>query len=132
MDVPCKACGTVNRFNQPYAYHAGFSNQGFLYNEAGDLTLVWSSFDPAYEQLVGMFHPWALSEEQRQQLENSLRPALHGGKWLFANPARCAHCHEPISGPITKTIYYLEFPDSELLDAGPTAGNFRKVLERAP
>jgi len=40
-------CGFDNSFDQPYPFHAGFSNAGFLYNEAGNLTLVWSSFDPA-------------------------------------------------------------------------------------
>ena len=41
--VPCTHCGASNVFNQPYAYHAGFGDQGFLYSESGTCTLVWNS-----------------------------------------------------------------------------------------
>jgi hypothetical protein len=131
MDVPCKSCGAVQHFEQPYAYHAGFGNQGFLYNKQGNLTLVWSSFDPAYERIVGGHHPWALSKEQRVKIEGSLAPAPSGGNWLFKNPACCTSCHSPISGPITETIYYLSYQGSLVLDAGPNRRSFSEVLRSA-
>ena len=128
MDIACKACGVVTTFEQPYAYHAGFANQGFLYNEAGTLTLVWSSFDPAYEQIVGNRHPWDLTEEQRKNVEHQLAPAPSGGRWLFANPARCPSCAAQISEPIAETIYYLVYPGSVVLDEGPEQRSFSAAL----
>lgn len=123
--VKCPSCGHENRFDQPYAFHAGFANEGFLYNDDGDLTLTWSSFDPAYEAVVGAHHPWTLTRDQRQSLEAALSPAPHGGKWRFGNPARCTSCKGPISSPITKTIYYLVYPESVRTDRVP--GEYRLI-----
>jgi hypothetical protein len=117
MNVICKACGSSNEFEQPYAYHAGFANQGFLYNEAGTSTLVWSSFDPTYEKLIGQSHPWALTADQRAVLEEALSPAPSGGKWSFTNPPRCRSCGAPIGEPITSVISYLVYSGSMVLDA---------------
>jgi len=30
VELRCPTCGHANNFDQPYAYHAGFSDQGFL------------------------------------------------------------------------------------------------------
>ena len=133
--VRCPGCGSSNVFNQPYAYHAGFGNQGFLYNETGNCTLVWSSFDPDYEALVGRWHPWALTEEQRTLIENALKPAPDGTRWLFDNPARCLKCGHPISGSIRSTIYYLQYensPDVGLQGQATNSGfRFKDVLRSA-
>ena len=51
MVVTCSTCGHVHHLEQPHAFHAGFSNEGFLYNDEGTLVLVWSSFDPEYERV---------------------------------------------------------------------------------
>jgi hypothetical protein len=56
MIIECIGCGHANASVQPNAYHAGFANQGLLYDDAGDLTLVWGSFDAAYERIVGARH----------------------------------------------------------------------------
>jgi len=131
MNVTCKACGGTNEFPQPYAYHAGFGNQGFLYNEAGTLTLVWDSFDPAYVALVGECHPWALTDQQRADLESALAPAPTGGRWLFVNPPRCQSCAAPIGVPITGGIYYFKYPGSISLDiSGDNARDFGSVLQQ--
>ncbi len=130
MNVSCSACGNVNDFLQPYAYHAGFANQGFLYNEAGTATLVWSSFDPAYKGLVGKFHPWALSEEQRNIVERALSPAPAGGKWLFTNPPRCQSCSAPIGEPITNSIYYFVYAGSVVLDIAGAFREFHSALHQ--
>jgi hypothetical protein len=110
--VSCAKCNFLNVFNQPYRYHAGFSDQGFLYSEGGNCTLIWSCFDPAYEAIVGSKNPWALIEGDRAKLEESLLPAPDGSRWLFRNPARCTKCKHQIGGSITETIYYLEFDGS--------------------
>jgi hypothetical protein len=116
-------------FEQPYPYHAGFSDQGFLYNDAGDLTLVWSSFDPEYEMIVGSRHsPLGLTAEEQTKLESLLLPAPRGGRWRFANPARCKQCSEEISAPMMRNIYYLVFEGSVLTDTTPDAIGFKFAL----
>lgn len=112
LKVKCKQCGRENVFDQPYAYHAGFGNQGFLYDDAGKLTLTWSSYDPAYVAVVGQTHPWALTQSDRDRLESRFRDAPSGGRWRFRNPARCVHCGGQISDSILHTVYYLLYPGS--------------------
>jgi hypothetical protein len=121
--MSCNSCGYKHKFDQPHPLHAGFSNQGFLYNDEGNLTLVWSSFDPAYEAIVGKSYPWALTAAQQNLFENALRPAPSGGRWRFANSARCTECADTLSGPITETIYYLRYPGS--IDTDGTSGERR-------
>jgi len=119
VTISCSFCGHKNVFKQPHPFHAGFGNQGFLYNDAGNLTLTWSSFDPAYEAIAPRQHPWVLNTEQQARFENALCDAPSGGRWRFANPARCLNCAEQISGPITETIYYLRYPGSIETDSIP-------------
>lgn len=127
ITITCPECGHDNVFQQPYAYHAGFGNQGFLYNEAGNRTLIWSSFDPEYEAIVGNCHPWALTKDQQRKLEDRLLPDT-GGKWLFANPARCLACRHPISEPMIQNIYYITYHDSIALDLTDHADRGLKVV----
>src|SRR5258706_16283152 len=103
ITIACASCGHQNGFDQPYPIHAGFSDQGFLYNDEGKLTLVWSSFDPEYEAIVGRKVPWALTTDDQERLEAALSPAPNGGAWRFVNPARCMKCGEDIRDPIKKT-----------------------------
>jgi hypothetical protein len=126
--IKCMSCGHRNDFDQPYPILAGFSNQGFLYNDEGNLTLVWSSFDPAYEAVVGKKHPWTLTAEERALFEGALHPAPSGGKWQFINPARCTKCGNPISDPITQTIYYLRYPGSVVTDSAPVERRLNDLL----
>jgi hypothetical protein len=128
MIVTCPSCGHQNSFEQPYPYHAGFSNQGFLYNDAGDRTLVWSSYDSAWENLVGRVHPWALDEKEWSRVEAALVPLNDGSRWRASNRPRCTACNEPIGKSIGDAeIHYLVYPGSLLLDdAG--ANGFSKVL----
>jgi hypothetical protein len=110
--VRCPGCGAEIRFDQPYKYHAGFGDQGFLYNEAGDRTLVWNSYDRAYTALVGPKHPWMLDPAERALVEDRLLPAPDGGRWLFANLPRCPSCRGPIGESILKDIYYFDYAGS--------------------
>jgi len=128
VTIKCTSCAHENVFDQPYPYHAGFSNEGFLYNDDGTLTLVWSSFDPAYEAVVGKKHPWTLTAEERAQFEGALRPAPCGGSWRFINPARCMKCADTISGPITHTIYYLLYPGSIVTDSASCGTPLMDIL----
>lgn len=120
--VACPHCNESNVFNQPYPYHAGFSDQGFLYNEAGNCTLIWSASDPDFEALVESQNPWLLGSSDRSKLEAALQPAPDGSRWLFKNAARCTSCGNAISGPITDTIYYLVYEGSVDVDSNPDCG----------
>ena len=128
MVVKCNSCGYENEFAQPYPYHAGFGNQGFLYNEAGNLTLVWSLYDPDYETLVGFRDALHLTVEDRSAIESSLLPAPFGGRFRFENPARCKQCGFEIGGPMLRTVSYLVFDGSVVTDAAPDAMGFKLAL----
>ena len=129
MDLTCPQCGTTLSFDQPYRYHAGFANQGFLYDDAGTMTLIWSSFDPAWEHLAGQRHPWTLSAADWAEIEPRLAPAPSGGRWRSNNPARCRSCHAGLSKPmVAGEIYSLVYPESVNLDAGPSARHFASVV----
>jgi hypothetical protein len=128
VTITCTSCGHKNGFEQPYPYHAGFANQGFLYNDDGNLALVWSSFDPAYEALVGRKHPWTLRADEQACFERALLPAPAGGRWRFINSARCMKCASPISGPMSQTIYYVRYPGSIVTDLGPKERTLAEVL----
>ena len=128
MIVTCPNCGHQNSFEQPYPYHAGFGNQGFLYSDAGDRTLVWSSRDLAWENLVGPVHPWVLDANGWSRVEAALAPLSDGTRWRASNKPRCTACHAPIGESIVDNeIYYLVYPGSLLLDDGGT-NSFFKVL----
>lgn len=128
LTIVCRKCGRANLFDQPYRYHAGFADQGFLYNDAGNLTLVWSCFDPDYEAIVGKQNPWALSVSDQHLFETGLLPAPTGGAFRFENPARCVGCGSAISRPMIEDIYYIVYPNSVLTDILPGAARLKACL----
>ena len=127
MKIVCSGCGAPNVFDQRHRYHAGFSNVGFLYDNPGTCTLIWSTFDPAYTAVVGEAHPWMLDETQRHLLEARLRPSPSGGRWRFKNVPRCVHCQAGIGKSITQDIYYYVYPGSVNTEKSGVMG-FAKVL----
>ena len=129
MVIKCNSCGYETQFAQPYPYHAGFGNQGFLYNDAGNLTLVWSLYDRDYADLVGMKDPTRLTVDERATLELSLLPAPSGGRFRFGNPARCKECGDEISPAMSPpTNYFVEFEGSVITDAAPDKMGFKFAL----
>ena len=116
LSITCKHCGREVVFDQPYPYHAGFADQGFLYNDAGTLTLVWSICDPVFNELFSGQTAWTLSPFNRRHFENLLLPAPTGGRWRFRNPARCPYCSKNLSKPMMRSIHYLVYPGSILTD----------------
>jgi hypothetical protein len=112
MILTCAACGFDNLLDQPYIYHAGFSDVAFLYNVEGNRTLVWSIMDPAFTRLVGENVPWSFTRRLQRQLEQALMPSPTGSAWLFSSPARCGRCSKSIGKPMMKDIHYLLFPGS--------------------
>ena len=125
MIVTCPGCRVDIAFGQPYPYHAGFGNQGFLYNEAGTLTLVWSVYDPAWTSL-GL--SWEREPEKRARIEAALLPSPAGDRWLFANPARCPSCRHPVRQSIVTDIYYLLYPGSVLTERSDGGHGFASVV----
>lgn len=116
FSITCRKCGHINVFDQPYAYHAGFGDQGFLYNDEGNLTLTWSVYDADYVKITGPSNPWAITEEKRKAFEDWLPPAPKGGRWKFENPGRCLKCQSEIIPPIRKNIYYVLYEGSVVVD----------------
>jgi hypothetical protein len=88
-------------------YHAGFGDQGYLYCDSDETVLTWSSYDPIYRQLVPGTHPWMLDASGKKTVEEALKPCPHGGRFAFANPPRCPHCNEDISGVVPGDIYFV-------------------------
>jgi hypothetical protein len=131
LSIKCKHCGKDTLFEQPYPYHAGFTDQGFLYNDVGNLTLVWSVLDPTLDKLFPGQPTWTLSLLKRRRFEKILLPAPDGGHWRFRNPARCFHCAKPISKPMLHSTHYLIYPGSIITDQG---GQFKLIehLKSAP
>ena len=128
MELTCKRCGATNRFEQPYAYHAGFADTCFLYNDAGNLTLVWSTVDPDFVALVGQLRPETLTRRVRIRLEARLTDAPSGGRWAFKNPARCVECGSMISKPMTRSTSYVVYDGSIVLDDWRAGIGLARVL----
>jgi len=104
-------------FNQPYAYHAGFADQGFLYNDEGNLTLVWSVCDSEFVRIAGNVNPWVLDDQKKwKAFEDWLPNTPHGGRWRFDNPARCLSCKAEISPPMRRNVYYVLYDGSVVAD----------------
>jgi hypothetical protein len=69
-----------------------------------------------------------LTDEDRSKIESSLLPARFGGRFRFANPARCQQCSSEISGPMLRTVSYLVFDGSLVTDAAPDKMGFKFAL----
>jgi hypothetical protein len=115
--VECPSCEARHEFPQPYPYHAGFGDTAFLYNEAGNQTLVWGTYDPAYAAFLGPeSDPWRPSGIVRAKLEAALPLSPAGDRWGFNFTPRCERCGNSLREPMAAgELYYLEFPGSVIL-----------------
>ena len=116
LSIRCPRCGKDNIFDQPYMYHAGFSDQCFMYSDSGRHTLVWSCYDPVVKRFCTASKRLSEDVESRKRFEQALAPAPDGSRWQFTNPAKCLHCPGTIAGSILQQIYYLVYPDSIITD----------------
>ncbi len=129
FSINCRKCRPLNVFNQPYAYHAGFGDQGFLYNDDGNLTLTWSVYDSEFSRIVGNVNPWVLHDSKKvKTFEDWLPNAPHGGRWRFGNAARCLSCKAEISPPMGPNIYYLLYDGSIEADSH-SKGKFKSLKD---
>jgi hypothetical protein len=108
MDINCPECRRVFQVDQKYAYHAGFSNVGFLYCDTCPNLVVFSSFDPRYEEIVGKLHPWTLNLYKKWKVERQLITCTCGGHFRFSAPPRCPLCNEPIPSILPDSIHFIE------------------------
>ena len=123
--------GHANDFDQPWPYHAGFSDVCFLYNDDGDLTLWWDMYDETFSDYLGRLPESERNlalPKARAHIEAGLGPAPHGGKWRFSNPPRCLTCHAPIEPVPGSPIYFVVYPGSINLSAIDRKGCFADAL----
>lgn len=109
MELTCPSCHKRILLKQKYFYHAGFSDEGFMYCDNDSTTLKFSSYDKIYESIVGPKHPWSLNESEKVKVENELKNCPCGGKFRFANLSLCPLCRQSIQSLIPAKIYFIEF-----------------------
>ena len=129
----CPGCGKRLVFREPSFEHTQILDYGFLYNDAGTSTLVWKTFDPSYEAMLGNQKPWNLSPGQQAAFEARLKPAPAGGRWRFANYPRCPMCRAAIGCPVTKSERLLVYDGSLVLNEPGSGKGLSEVLtEKTP
>lgn len=116
MNLKCPRCFKTIHLKQKYPYHAGFSDQGFLYCNLCPNILLFSSYDPEFEKLVGKTKiPWSLSLEEKRKIESQLRPCPCGGRFRFDAYPRCPHCNKNVQSLLPDNIHFIEF--GKVIDA---------------
>jgi hypothetical protein len=103
-DATCRHCGQPLAFER---YHAGFSNEGFMYCDRDASVVIWSTYDERYESLVGDVHPWMLAAEQQSLVEAAMSTCPCGGRFAFENPPLCPHCSREVSYLAPSREYFL-------------------------
>ena len=108
MEIVCPECKEVSRLPQERPYHAGFSNQGFLYCDACPALLKFSSYNKIYTSLVHDRHPWMLSDAEMKNVESHLRACQCGGHFRFAALPRCSFCMAELPSVLPGIFHYIE------------------------
>ena len=99
----CPHCGREFEYER---YHAGFSNEGYMYCDEDETVLTWDTYNPAYSRLTSK-HPWTLNPEEQKRVEAAVKPCPYGGKFAFANPPLCPFCHESIVFLVPSRAYFV-------------------------
>ncbi len=107
MDILCPSCRRVIHLEQEYPYHAGFSNQGFLYCDKDSTILLFDSYNKCFEAIVGSVHPWSLNPGQKREVEAHLKPCPCGGRFSFSNEPRCPFCGGSIQSALPSKLHYV-------------------------
>ena len=116
FSIQCQRCGKENIFEQPYPYHAGFADQGFVYSDSGHYTLVWSWFDPVLKNFFSEKSTYSGDSAARKAFEEALRSSPDGTRWRSTNRAKCLYCPQEISGSMLEQNHYVVYPNSLILD----------------
>jgi len=108
MEISCPHCSKVIRLRQKNPYHAGFSNQGFMYCDSCSATLEFGSYNQEYVKIVGDKHPWMLSTEEKAKVEDHLRPCACGGRFRFDALPRCPFCDCELAAVLPDKMHFIE------------------------
>lgn len=108
MILFCPNCKSRFEIDQPYPYHAGFSNVGFLYCECCPAMVTFHTYDKHYTGIVGDKHPWDLNEVERRKIEESLKPCPNGGRFRFNAYPRCPVCNEPMPDLLQDRMHFIQ------------------------
>ena len=107
MTLTCPHCACTIEIEQPYPYHAGFSDEGSLYCDSCSAILVFGSYNPYYARLVPGKHPWCLTDREKRLVEAHLRACSCGGRFRFDLPPRCPECGGSLAELLGGDIYYI-------------------------
>jgi hypothetical protein len=109
MQLVCPSCKANITLRQKYFYHAGFSNQGFLYCDNCSTILEFSVYNPNYVRLAGEKHPWSLSRDEQAFVEHHLAPcSTCGGRFRFNAVPGCPNCSADISILLPSKLHFIE------------------------
>jgi hypothetical protein len=100
----CLHCGREFSYER---FHAGFSNLGYMYCDEDETVITWSTYNPAYIQIIHDKHPWVLDRKEQQKVEASLKPCPYGGCFSFDNPPLCPFCHESVAFLVQGKEYFI-------------------------
>lgn len=102
--IECSHCKRALSIKGPF--HAGFSNQGFLYCNRDSSVLVFDTYNRYYVRIIPEKHPWMLSEKEKHLVEANLAPCPCGGDFRFSHKLRCPYCGKSLE-QLTDTIHYV-------------------------
>ena len=103
MQADCPHCGQQFSYER---FHAGFSNEGYMYCDQDEAVFTWDAYAPAYARLLDK-HPWMLTADERHRVESVVRPCPCGGRFAFGNPPLCPKCHADISALVPNKDYFI-------------------------
>lgn len=101
-EANCAHCGHAFAYRQ---YHAGFSNEGYMYCDQDEAVLTWGAYNSSHTRIVDK-HPWMLSPEERRLVEASIKPCPCGGRFAFSNQPRCPSCNRELPELLSNPIYF--------------------------
>ena len=109
MDINCPKCHQVFSIPQKQPYHAGFGEVGAYYCDSCPNLVVFSSYDPQYQAIVGKrVHPWTLDAGKARKVERRLMRCPCGGHFRYVAEPRCPLCNETIRSILPASIYFIE------------------------
>jgi len=72
----CPHCGRRFEYER---YHAGFSDEGYMYCDHDETVLTWHALGPAYRRVVAKL-PWMLETDEQRRVEESLKQRRANGQ----------------------------------------------------
>lgn len=107
MKISCPNCAAEIVVDQPYFYHAAFTDLGFMYCDRDSTVLVFSAYDKVFSSIVGEKVPWALSPLEKEAVEKRVRRCPCGGRFAFDNRPRCTECGASLEKAFPSAEHYV-------------------------